>query len=321
MSDRLRFVGPMERALFLKTMPFFDQLPISELAVLSGHLRERFFRGGSTLLRDGEPVGRMYIIVEGEVRARRGGHPYDFTAGPGEAIGFLSFLARSEKGVAAVAEVDTLTLEMDTDTITDVYEDRFTLLHYLMKKLATRTLLHRMKTPDGTYFGRGEPIVPYRDRPLDLVERLILMRSGPVFKDANLDAMAQLIQQMREMRFEAGTRLWNAGDRAASLYMIISGTIACSIKDGERRFRCGPGYPLGNVEAMARYPRWYDAVTETPVIALEGENERFLDHLEDHFEMAMDLVAGMAAGVLQITLEEHEQNHELSAAGQAAFPR
>ncbi|MFN0152551.1 MAG: cyclic nucleotide-binding domain-containing protein [bacterium] len=304
MSDRMRFVGPLDRALFLKTLPFFTRLPISDLAVLAHHLRERFFRKGSVVLRQGEPIGAMYIIVEGSLRTVGGERAREAVLGPEQGVGFLSFLSRSQEGVRAIAEVDTLTLELDTDVLLDVYEDHFPILHHAIRSIATRMLQARMQTPDGAFFGEHATDAPAPERSLDLVERIRFVRNGSIFQRANLDTVAQMARVLREVRVDAGTPLWSSGDRADSTLLIVSGTVRCALDDGARAFLCGPSYPLGNLESIARYPRWYDAVAHTPLVGLRADTESFFDILEDHFEIAMALVSGMASGLIQILRQE-----------------
>jgi nitroimidazol reductase NimA-like FMN-containing flavoprotein (pyridoxamine 5'-phosphate oxidase superfamily) len=59
------------------------------------------------------------------------------------------------------------------------------------------------------------------------------------------------------------------------------------------------------MEAVSASPRWYEAVTETPLVALQGSAEALIDVFEDNFEMAMDYLAMVARGVLRI-LEAEE---------------
>lgn len=309
MSERMRFVGPLDRALFLKTLPFFARLSLTDLAVLAYHLRERFFKKGSVVLRRGEPVGAMYIVVEGSLRTSGGERAQEALLGPEQSVGFLSFLSRSQEGVEAIAEVDTLTLEFDADTMLDVYEDHFPILHNSIRTIATRTLQTRMRTPNGAFFGERDAALTPPARALDLVERMTFIRDGSVFENANLDTVAQMARVLREVRVDAGTPLWSSGDRADTTLLIVSGVVRCAVDDGARVFRCGGSYPLGNLESIARYPRWYDAVAETPLVALRAETESFFDILEDHFEIAMSLVGSMAAGLIQILREEESDAH------------
>ncbi len=58
--------------------------------------------------------------------------------------------------------------------------------------------------------------------------------------------------------------------------------------------------PLGALESMAERPRWFDAVTLTPVTTLRGNMEYLIDAFEDNFDMAMAYVAVMGQWLLEI---------------------
>jgi CRP-like cAMP-binding protein len=108
---------------------------------------------------------------------------------------------------------------------------------------------------------------------------------------------------LAEERFEPGAEIWRAGDPSGFLHILVEGTVACEVEPG-RAFRAGPGYPLGNLESLARAPRWYRAVAETPVTTLRGGTDVYLDVLEDHFEMGMRVLSSMAAGMIRILDEK-----------------
>jgi hypothetical protein len=84
------------------------------------------------------------------------------------------------------------------------------------------------------------------------------------------------------------------------MYLILSGQVSAVSETHGLRFRPGPGYPLGSLESLSELPRWYSAVTETKVVALQGNSEALVDVFEDNFEMAMDYLAIVARGVLRI---------------------
>jgi CRP-like cAMP-binding protein len=87
------------------------------------------------------------------------------------------------------------------------------------------------------------------------------------------------------------------------VYTIVSDVVACTTQWGASRFTCGPGYPLGNLERFTGDPRWYTAVTDTPLVALRGDTESLLDVLEDHFDLSIGLVEAMARRVIDIRRE------------------
>ena len=51
---------------------------------------------------------------------------------------------------------------------------------------------------------------------------------------------------------------------------------------------------------MGEAPRFYDAVVETPLVALQGNAEALVDVFEDNFEMTMDYLQVLAQGMLEI---------------------
>ena len=131
---------------------------------------------------------------------------------------------------------------------------------------------------------------------LDLVERIFFIRQGPIFGRASINALAEVSRAMSEVQFEAGTPLWSDGDPSGWLLLLVDGTIRCTL--GRESFRFGPGMPPGGLESLAEWPRWYTAVTETPVRALHGHMETLLDVFEDNFEMASDYLAVVCKGLL-----------------------
>ena len=106
--------------------------------------------------------------------------------------------------------------------------------------------------------------------------------------------------------FPSPLPLWQIGAPSGFMYAILTGRVHCTTEDGTR-FVCGPGYPLGNLESQCGAPRWYEAVTETAVTALRNETDAFLDTIEQHFEMALDFVAMMAASLIVRRAEMREE--------------
>ena len=62
-----RVSGPVERMLYLKRLPVVGTLPAPQLALVAEQMGERFFKKGSVLLRQGEPVAALYFVLRGAV--------------------------------------------------------------------------------------------------------------------------------------------------------------------------------------------------------------------------------------------------------------
>jgi CRP-like cAMP-binding protein len=62
-------------------------------------------------------------------------------------------------------------------------------------------------------------------------------------------------------------------------------------------------------------PRWYTAVTETDVVALRSDLDSFLDVLEDHPDIARDVLVGMARNLFRLLRANAEAREARPSSG------
>ena len=234
------------------------------------------------LLREGEPIPALYAVLDGRVHVARKGRRLGHVTSAGF-VGGAAMFAREPEGLSAVAETDTLALELEADATLEIFEDHFPILHHVIREVCRWLLDLVGRLPSARYgdiFPRFEaPLAPAGD--LDLVERILFLRQVSPFAQSSINALAELSRGMAEVSFPAGTRLWDEGDASGTVLLLVSGTIACTARGGEAVFTTGPGAPLGAVESMAERARWYTATTETKVTALQGSVEGLIDIFED----------------------------------------
>jgi CRP-like cAMP-binding protein len=198
------------------------------------------------------------------------------------------------------ADEDTLTLELEKDALTEVLEDRFPILHHVLREVSRRSidLVTRFRLDPSA----GTPECPLDDPgrgDIDLVSRIFFLRGMTVFQRSSITALAELARAMAQVHFEPGTVLWREGETAPAIFLLRSGRVRARGSSGVA-FEPGPGFPLGALEALGEVPRWYDAVCETPVVALQGHMGVLVDVFEDNFEVAMDYLAVLAQSTLRI---------------------
>jgi CRP-like cAMP-binding protein len=308
-------IGSLERILYLKRLPMFANLPSAELAALAQNTRERYFSKDEELLREGEAVGTIHLIVEGRVRVSRGGRALG-EMGAGAPLGGLALLARDDRGVEAVATTETLVLCLDRDALIEVCDDHFVIVHEMMNHLCRQFIdfQRRMWPALAEFRALGSRRASSPTAPeMDFVERIFLLRRMVPFARSSINALAELARSLTEVRFDRGVKLWREGDAAHYILVTVSGTVACSTRAHPETVSIGRGLALGAVEAVAEVPRWYDAVTETPVVALHGPVAALVDVFEDNFEMAMDYLALLARLVLS-ELEREAAHRRLDEA-------
>ncbi|MEL6548270.1 MAG: cyclic nucleotide-binding domain-containing protein, partial [Myxococcota bacterium] len=61
-----------------------------------------------------------------------------------------------------------------------------------------------------------------------------------------------------------------------------------------KEFEFGAGAFLGAMDAISDERRWFTATAKTPVVALTFESDDFVDIIEDHSYMALDLLRGIS---------------------------
>jgi CRP-like cAMP-binding protein len=297
-------VGLVERILYLKKLPALAGLPTADLAAIAELQVERPVRAGEELLQSGEEVRGVYFVLEGAIDCHRRGR-FVGRVGPGGGLGGLVLFAQDREGVQAVAATDGRVLELDGEALFDVFEDRFRVLHHVLRGTCRQLLdlVIRAKTQP---FQSLASVAPLKHAPkdvtkdLDLVERIFFLKSMLPFKRSSINALAELSRTTTQVRFPAGTVLWNVGEVGSTAYLVLHGTVAGRVAESGVAFRAGPGTPLGASEMMAELPRWYDAIAETELVALQGSTEALLDVFEDNYEMARDYLAMWARAVLAI---------------------
>jgi CRP-like cAMP-binding protein len=281
-----------QRMLHLRQVPVGAMLSPSVVRVLASNLEPRAFAKGEVVMRHGDPVDALYLLTEGGLDLLRDGKKIGELKAP-QTLGFLGILARQESPYDAVAQGEVLALELETDALLEVMEDHFEFLAVTLKYLAERLFYEFQELPESALGIAPMDLGPVDPERIHLVDRVLLMRRMTGFATANVNALAAMARQMEEARFPAGTTLWSAGDRADRVIFLVSGTLECTTPDG-RTFRYGAGTGAGGIEVIAERPRWYDCVTETPIVGLWGVPEDMLDLFEHQFRMAMDFLAMLA---------------------------
>jgi CRP-like cAMP-binding protein len=292
--------------LFLKRVPGLSDLHTSDLAFLAEGVDERFSRRGTILLRRGEPVSAVHLVVQGRVRLARRGRELG-VAEAGSVIGGRLLLAQDPEGLDAVVEEDTTSLSLDRETFLDALEERFEIFLRILRN-ACRDLVALLKRfPREAAASPARPAPPLSGSDLDLVDRIVLLTRTP-FWAYGVDALAELSQRLEEVRFPAGSVLWRRGDRATRLLIVARGSVRCA-PERDVTFLAKAGESLGVLEALGHLPRWHDAIAEEPVVALEGDAEQIVDVLEDNLEMGF----GILSHLVRLSIEVGERAAEHGA--------
>lgn len=294
----------VERIVYLRGLAGFAGLPPEALRPMADAIRERTFAAGDIVGEPGEIPQCVHVIVEGAVELRTNGRP-PVVQGPAETVGYASVFGGVERRSRAVAVADTLTLEMDASIVLDLYEDPiygFTLLMSAIRAVAGNFLDAAGEVP-----AEASPVVGHPgagpSTAANWVERLLLLRTLPLFADSDPDALATFARTLELVTLPAGTELWAEGERAQPVF-LVHGQLSRAAPDGES----SPGLSeapcaLGLLEALSqRPPNPATAIGE--VLVLRGDIERLLDVIEDETSIGVGLVRALIRAFVAADLSD-----------------
>ncbi|MDY5785432.1 CRP-like cAMP-activated global transcriptional regulator GlxR [Corynebacterium sp.] len=125
----------------------------------------------------------------------------------------------------------------------------------------------------------------------------ILARAG-IFQGVNADAVTALISEMEAVRFPRGTTIFDEGEPGDRLYIITEGKVklARHAPDGRENLLSvmGPSDMFGELSIFDPGPRTSSAVCVTEVTAATMNSETLRVWIEDHPEIAQQLLRVLA---------------------------
>jgi AAA family ATP:ADP antiporter len=131
----------MERVLFLRKVPLFDELEPADLLPIAEVADEQLFAHGDRLGAEGEMGNGMHVIVTGTVRVRTGDDTIA-ERGPGDVVGELSLITTRPRMADLIADGDVRTIWITRRAFEGMVHDRPDVAIGVMRVLATRLTEH-----------------------------------------------------------------------------------------------------------------------------------------------------------------------------------
>jgi CRP-like cAMP-binding protein len=289
-------LGLVERIIALRSLPGAAGLEPGVLASIGAAAEPRRFKAGSLISRRARPLSRAIVPVEGRIVVREPERVR--TVEPPSVIGLTHVLARDSAGVDCEALTDCVVLQIEIDDLEDAFEDFPPLLLGVVREFAVRSLA--AVDPLTAFENCGAPpIAPAPARPLDLVERIMLLHAITGFGGGTIDAIAELARAAREIRPHEGDVLWREGDEATFMLAVLCGSVAG--KGARVASFLAPGCSLvGDLSCFAREARGFTAIAGPNLVALALDRDALLDVWEDHAPAALEFIASLAQRLLRV---------------------
>lgn len=115
-------LSEIERIIFLKQVTFFQNMTNEQLKVLASICEEEFIPKDSTVFKEGEPGGVVYVVIHGRVAIEREGERKNSvvrltTMDALTSFGEMSLFDNSPRSASAVTIEDTMLLKLRVDPL------------------------------------------------------------------------------------------------------------------------------------------------------------------------------------------------------------
>lgn len=159
------------------------------------------------------------------------------------------------------------------------------------------------------------------------MDRVLLLRTIPLFESLGDEDLAVLVSRLREERFEAGQTVFSQGDEGDAMYLIEDGAVDIVAGTGKQRVTLASLFKqqyFGELSLLDGAPRSAMAVASRPTVLLALERDDFVDFVRGRPEAALLIMHEigeriratnelMTRTVTRNVLEEEEEKLSLGA--------
>jgi putative peptide zinc metalloprotease protein len=253
-----QFAQPQSGVIELLTRaPLFVSFTAAEIRAISVVLRPMRFAQGATIIRQGEPGERFYLLQRGRgaviQRDAQGGEHTIHELVRGDYFGETALLTGAPRNatIRALTPVEALTLSRNDF-------NRLLRAGFHGRRKVERTLQH---------------------------ERLL--RRIPIFRDFDPFTLRQVAAQLESHTLESNAVVFRQGEAGDRFYIVERGEVAVRLRlpggDEVEQGRLGPGEYFGEIALLMDVPRTATVATTQPTTLLTVQAETFNALVRDFY--------------------------------------
>ncbi len=265
------------------------------------------YEPGSVVFRQGEPGETLYLIQSGAVE-------YSYLQGDTETVltvlekgdffGEMALFGQERRPATAKATRQTRLLPLTRASLLERVRDDPAVALHLLRGLYRRIQhadLQLQQAVESNEVLRLALASHDQERLEPAAGGEKKQISGPVVDaaaDVTIGELANLWEVEGEpIWFESGQGIFNRGDQADAMYIILDGAVKIESGSGDNRFvlfRLGPGDYFGETELFIERPRttWATAVERTQLMPIA--REQFLEQIAERPQIALFFLQAMS---------------------------
>jgi CRP-like cAMP-binding protein len=121
------------------------------------------------------------------------------------------------------------------------------------------------------------------------LDRVLWLRSWPDFMDVDPVILVAIANQTEERRYRQGEVIYDESESRRYLHYLVEGTARTTVA-GETSYDVSSPGGVGLIRELARSDELSGAIALTDVLSLRVEIERFLQVMEDHFDLILGFI-------------------------------
>lgn len=130
------------------------------------------------------------------------------------------------------------------------------------------------------------------------IEKLLILKTVPIFAEAPDYVLAQVIPILEEQEFEAGQRVFDKGDLGTSMYIIVSGKVRVHIDDRELTV-LGERQVFGELALLDPEPRSASVTAIEPTLVFRISQSAIYDLMASHVEIVRGIMRVLCRRIRQ----------------------
>ncbi|MBI5879122.1 MAG: cyclic nucleotide-binding domain-containing protein [Chloroflexi bacterium] len=225
---------------FIQNAPLFSSLTAEERQVVADAMKEMAFAKGETLLAQGQPTRRLYLVQSGwvkQVTSIEGGRTLINNLGAGSLVGDMDLLLDQPASTTAQTNSDVLLWALSQTDLSRILDE-----HPRIGLKLSSAIGARIKQVDRYLVNRR-------------------LRAMPLLADLEPDQLAAIAERLSPMEVRRGGLIFRAGAHGDAMFIIEEGEVmltSAAEETGDPYRQMGPGDLLGEMSLLTGKP--YDGV-------------------------------------------------------------
>ncbi len=300
----------LERELFIRTrLARLAEPGLDPLA--SGLAEDVSFARGAVIYRLGDPPRDFYSFLRGKIEVTSPGLP-PWILKNQTGVGLLDVLADRPRNATVTAVTTVRAMRLRAEEYLDFLEEHFELA--IASALRSSKDVHELSlvlAPDGGFAPIDVPpategAAPHA--PLNLVQKIEVLRESHVFRRANVQALVRLALLATEIRAGAGGTVFHRGEAAGRFHLVAGGVVEARREAPSLVARFGRGDLVCGYGALGSADNHYVAVALSPAVVFAFSEEDFFDVMEEHFDLTRSVLAAIASDYTRLVLERERRS-------------